>query len=264
MVENFFSYFLYFFLIGSSVGVVGYLFGLGGGIILVPILSFFGLSMHESIATSLVVIVFNSGAVSIEKLKDHSILLPITGILELSGILGAAIGGLAAQGLQSSSLKIVFSFFTLFMAILIWRRANDKTEDISQVTSDISDFGKNCPQEGNHTSNPYLWILGFGGGSLSALLGIGAGAMMVPALNTLLRVPFRMAAATSSYISGVFALVGAVVLFPYIRFETVAILIISVRLGTIFAHARLGKIESASLKRLFAGLLFIISIKMWF
>ena len=224
---------------------------------MVPFLNFMGFTMHESIGTSLAIIVFNSAAVSIEKLKNHEIDIYISGSIELFGVLGALAGGLVAQWLDGDFLKKVFSFFTLFMAVILFRGAMRPLT----LNQDQGEVGKNVTSA---LEIPVWTIsLGFVGGTLSALLGIGSGAFMVPAMHSIGGISFKRSAGTSSYVSGIFALVGAVVLFKHIHLELVPILLVAVRFGTYFAGSNLGKVKSLTLKRLFAVFLCIIGIKMW-
>ena len=89
--------------------------------------------------------------------------------------------------------------------------------------------------------------LGFLCGGLSSLLGIGSGAIMVPALNVAMRIPLNLAAGTSSYVTGVFAASGAALLHQNIRWPYVVMMSLGVVLGNKLSQKYLRKLGHRSI-----------------
>lgn len=269
-MEIFFQQSEFFFLPGLIVGLIGHIFGLGGGILMVPVMKAAGFSMHEAISSSLAVIVFNSIAVSYRKLKHNQIFLPATGPIEMSGIFGATVGSLVALALDSEALSKVFAVFATVMAILVIVR--NKSQSFTFVKRDSEGKGLAWsyfdPQIGKKLlveipSNRSTSAIGLVGGMLSSLLGIGSGAFMVPAMVVFSGYPIKVAAATSSYVSGIFAACGMIIMREHVMWEATIPLIFGVIGGTYLSERYVAKIQNEVVSWGLAILLILISIKMW-
>ena len=184
-----------------SAIVVGFLagfFGIGGGLIMVPVLfyifSFVGIEktivMHLAIGTSFLIIIPNSIISTITHMKFKAVNFNLVKTFGLFVILGVAIGTLFAVSLKTSSLVLIFSLMTMTFAIyfLIER------EKINPAPRDINLF--------------YRVVLGFLSGFFSAPMGIGGGVYNTPIFK-MFGYPINVAIGTSAAIGFLISLTGS-------------------------------------------------------
>jgi len=161
-----------FLLTGSLAGFTAGLLGVGGGLIIVPVLYFIFASqnidpahlMHMALATSLATIVFTSISSSYAHHKKKAVLWPIVFLLAPGICLGAWAGGIFASSLETDILKPVFGCFEFIVAIHLLRRHKTRTHAVS-IKPAIATAG------------------GLSIGFISAIVGIGGGTMTVPFLH---------------------------------------------------------------------------------
>ncbi|MBT7609601.1 MAG: sulfite exporter TauE/SafE family protein [Bacteriovoracaceae bacterium] len=164
--------FTVFLFIGLFSGFLAGLFGVGGGIILVPSLlisfKYFNFPqdylMHSVLATSLSCIIITSLNSSYTHLQKTSLDKPVFLNITLGITLGASSGGFVVKFLTSHQLQI---FFVLFLLLVTYKMFK----------------GFNLPAEQRHIPKPIYWFMGFIIGLKSALLGVGGGTLSVPLLN---------------------------------------------------------------------------------
>jgi len=243
---------------GTFAGLLGSMLGLGGGILIIPMLTLiFGVPMREAIGASLVcVIATSSGAASLYvKRRLCDVRLGMT--LELATTLGAVAGGVIAGLLNAQTLSILFSALLIYTAWSMIRK-RDEPESVG-----------NSGNKGNSYQVAHL-PLGMGAsffaGNVSGLLGVGGGVVKVPVMYMIMKVPLKTALATSNFMIGVTASAGAFVYFS--RGEVNPLVAGSTMLGT-FLGATLGsrllpKIRAEYLKRAFVLVLIYLSLEMLF
>ena len=189
---------LYFLIGGILAGLVGGMLGLGGGIIIVPLLHFiFVLEgfpssslMQVAITTSLATIIVTSISSTWVHHKKQAVIWPTVQHLAPGILIGAAIGALIADNLNSDVLRVFFGVFEILVAI--------------QIAFDLKPESKlNLPGRGG------LVISGGGIGFLSTILGIGGGTITVPFLH-FCRVPMKNAVAISAACGIPIAVAGCV------------------------------------------------------
>ncbi|WP_231844947.1 sulfite exporter TauE/SafE family protein [Methanocella arvoryzae] len=185
---------------GLIAGAFGGLLGLGGAVILVPVLTLgFGLPIHLAIPVSLISNIFVS-LTSVMSYRRRGLLHRRTiWIMNVWSVTGIILGTLVAAWSPDTRIKLLFGIFLLFMiaeAVLVKREI---------------DLGE--AQEPEKLNVPAFSALGFCMGLLGALLGIGGGTLAVPVQNSLLKVPLRNAIANSLATIVVSASVGAVTYF---------------------------------------------------
>jgi uncharacterized membrane protein YfcA len=243
---------------GMFAGLFGSVLGLGGGVLIIPMLTLlFGVPMREAIGASLVcVIATSSGAASLyvrRRLCD--IRLGMT--LELATTLGAIAGGVAAGLLRPQILCFLFSALLIYTSWTMLKR-KDKNK------------GSVDPNGGEGSRQVARLPLGMGAsffaGNVSGLLGVGGGIVKVPVMYLLMRVPLKTAVATSNFMIGVTASAGAFVYFS--RGEVHPLVAGSTMLG-VFVGATVGsrllsRIEAEYLKRAFVLVLAYLSLEMLF
>ena len=189
--------FLLYLILGACAGVLAGLFGVGGGLIIVPVLVFSftaqGFSTevltHVAVGTSLATIVFTSLNAVREHHKRGAVRWPIVGWMSVGIILGAALGALTADALKGPVLQKIIGVFAIMMAIQMAFELKPKAQ-------------------GQVPGKTGLSVAGVVIGWASAIFGIGGGSLTVPFLSAK-GVVMQQAVATSSAVGLPIALSGA-------------------------------------------------------
>ena len=259
------SDFLFMILGGVVAGLWGSVLGLGGGVLIIPMLTLiFGVPMREAIGASLVcVIATSSGAASLYvKRRLADIRLGMT--LELATTLGAIVGGLVAGIIKPQILSVLFSFLLIYTAWSMLRRKSELRNSASlnfpNASEDISS------PEYKTTNLPLGMGASFFAGNVSGLLGVGGGIIKVPVMYLFMGVPLKIAVATSNFMIGVTATASAFVYFsrgdvqPLIAGPTM----LGVFLGATFGSHLFPKVKAEFLKKLLSIVLFYVALEMIF
>jgi uncharacterized membrane protein YfcA len=204
---------------GTAAGVFGSLLGLGGGILIVPLLTLgFGLDLRQAVGVSLVSVIVTSGASAGVYLQRHVANLRLGMTLELFTAIGALIGGLVAFLLSDRVLAGLFAALLVYVAATMLRRgtadeaAPPDEADPSDAAAGDPPFSASLGGPGYAVRNVGYGAAGsVGAGVVSALLGIGGGLIKVPVMHVLMGVPLRVATATSNLMIGVTASASAVI-----------------------------------------------------
>jgi len=197
--------------LGFFAGLLGALTGIGGGVLLTPILALhFGIPIRQAIGTSLVAVITTSAASSSVHLQRHTTDIRLGMTLELATSFGAAVTAYLVGYFNRSVLEGLFAGFLLYSAIMILiRRGKIKAKDepLPAVNGDTVI----PPYE------PQRYPLGLAAslvaGGLSGLLGIGGGPIKVPVMFIFMNVPLMVATATSNFMIGVTAAASAIVYY---------------------------------------------------
>lgn len=196
---------------GFCAGLLGALTGIGGGVLLTPILALhFGIPIRQAIGTSLVAVITTSAASSSVHLQRHTTDIRLGMTLELATSLGAAVMAYLVGYFNRSVLEGLFAAFLLYSSIMILR-SGGKLKSDEQVAAMKNVNGEIPPYE------PRRYPLGLGAslvaGALSGLLGIGGGPIKVPVMFIFMNVPLMVATATSNFMIGVTAAASAIVYY---------------------------------------------------
>jgi uncharacterized protein len=208
---------------GAAAGIFGSLLGLGGGILIVPLLTLgFGLPLREAVGVSLVSVMMTSSAAAGVYLERHVANLRLGMTLELFTAIGALAGGSIAFLLDERMLSLLFAVLLAYVAFTMVRaRARDSIQGVEAPTIDLGldDEPSARPTvldrlggDGYQVRNLGRGVLGaLGAGVASALLGIGGGIIKVPLMHLAMGVPLRVATATSNLMIGITAAASAVI-----------------------------------------------------
>jgi len=236
---------------GLLAGFVGSLFGLGGGIIVVPALTLiFNMPVTVAVGTSLVSIVAVSTVAAIDFLKTGRADLELGIILATATSLGAVTGGLLSEFISSTIRYLLFSMVLMVAALNMARRR--RIMSIDQKYSSASNKALGCG-------------LSLIAGNVSGILGVGGGIVQIPMMRTVMKVPFKTAAATSSYMIGITVAPAAVIYMlrgDIDPFKSAAIILgafAGSRMGAAFSY----KITSLLLRLLFIGILIFMAYRMF-
>jgi len=242
---------------GLIAGLFGSLLGLGGGVLIIPLLTLvFGVPMKEAIGTSLIcVIATSSGAASLY-VRKHFADIRLAMTLELATTIGAIVGGLVAGIIKPEILTILFSVLLFYIALSMIRKRPEKNQET--VSSAPGDY--------QITNFSFGMGASFFAGNISGLLGVGGGVIKVPAMYLMMGVPLRIAVATSNFMIGVTATAGA---FVYYARGEVDLLVsgatmIGVFLGALVGSRILHLIKMEHLKKAFIIVLLYLSVEMLF
>lgn len=254
---------------GVVAGALGSLLGLGGGILLVPLLTLgFGLPLREAVGVSLVAVVMTSGAAASVYLERRVANLRLGMTLELFTAIGALAGGTVAFLLDERLLAGLFAILLAYTAVTMLRRPSaapdpDATDPGPSSTSDAFVDGLSGPGYAVH-SLPTGIAGSLFAGVVSALLGVGGGLIKVPVMHLAMGVPLRVSTATSNLMIGVTAAAGAIVYLlqdgidPYVAGPTVVGVFVGASVGSRLAH----RIEVRWLRLLFVVVLGYTAIQM--
>ncbi|MFL5321585.1 MAG: sulfite exporter TauE/SafE family protein [Myxococcaceae bacterium] len=236
---------------GTTAGLIGSLLGMGGGIMLVPLLVLgFGVPMEEAVPASLVCVVASSCGAAANFVENKLADVRLAMTLELATVAGALLGGLVAAFIPPAMLAVGFGLFALYVAL-----------NFLLVRTDL----------GASTATGYTPVnypLGIGGslvaGGVSALLGVGGGPLKVPLMAFGMRVPFKVASATSNLMIGVTA-AASVVGYAFrgqLQLNLAAPLVVGVLVGANVGSRLMVKAKPTLLKRLFALVLIVVAAQM--
>ena len=203
---------------GSSLiaGLVGALTGLGGGVVLVPLLSlFFKVDIRYAIGASLVSVIATSSGAAAAYVKEGFSNIRIGMFLEIATTLGALLGANLAARVSTHAIAIVFGVVLLFSAYFSRKTRSQAEREVppnplaTRLRLNGSFPDADGPRSYNVQHVPTGWALMFGAGAMSGLLGIGSGAMKVLAMDQAMRIPFKVSTTTSNFMIGVTAAASA-------------------------------------------------------
>ncbi len=163
-------------LVGIFIGTMSGFFGIGGGMILVPILLVLGIDIKDAIGISIVQMVFSSVYGSYLNHKKGSLVVGEGIFVGLGGFLGGYIGGYVTQSISDAVLQFTFMGLLLFALFRLFFSPNH--EDDSQTKS---------------LNKGLLFTIGVGIGIFSMTLGIGGSIILTPLLVGLLHYPLKKA-----------------------------------------------------------------------
>ena len=261
---------------GIATGLFGSLLGLGGGVLLVPLLTLgFDLPVREAVGVSLVCVIITSAASATVFLDRGTANLRLGMVLELFTAIGALVGGLIAFLLDERFLAGLFALLLLYTAATMFRpRGVAGDEGLAGPDLDGPDrpaatarsrVGDAMSGATYRVRRPIPGAIGgIGGGIMSALLGIGGGLIMVPVMHVVMGIPLRVATATSNLMIGVTASTSALVyLFkggiePYATGPAAVGVFVGAALGSRIAH----RVDTRLLRLLFAAVLTYTAVLM--
>jgi uncharacterized membrane protein YfcA len=198
---------------GSVVaGFLGALTGLGGGVVIVPLLVLaFGVDIHYAIGASLVSVIATSSGAAAAYVREGYSNIRVGMFLEIATTIGALSGATLAAKVPANGLAMVFGLVLLYSAYLSGRRtdhsspaaAPDRWSTALRLDSTYPTATGLQPYRVQHV--PAGFGLMYAAGVLSGLLGIGSGAVKVLALDHAMRLPFKVSTTTSNFMIGVTA-----------------------------------------------------------
>ena len=199
-------------------GLLGSLTGLGGGVVVIPVLTLgFGVDFHYAIGAALVASIATSSGSGSAYVKEGITNIRLGMFLEIATTIGAVVGAIIAVWLNNSTIAIIYGCVLILTAAMQQRRKSDHDGVVgSDLARRLKLFGTWPQRDGSMKA---YQLRGVGGGFsvmllagvLSGILGIGSGVLKVIAMDGIMKVPFKVSTTTSNFMMGVTACASAVV-----------------------------------------------------
>lgn len=269
--------------IGLVAGLLGSMLGVGGGILIVPILTLaLHLPIQVAIGSSLVAIVANACTAAGIYTKARLTNIKLGLLLETTTIPGAIIGGFAAAVIAPSILSALFGLVLIYVAYTMVTGQHFMSVDnqpdnhsvepgnsLDSLSSSLTDsyYDQNLNKVVTYkvTRTSAGLGAGFFAGALSSLLGVGGGIIKVPVMHLVMGVPMKAAIATSTFMIALTAATGAFIyqyygnIYPFI----IAPLVIGIVIGSRIGVELTQRTRGALLRRIFGVFLFLVAILMF-
>jgi uncharacterized membrane protein YfcA len=253
---------------GVAAGAFGSLLGLGGGLLIVPLLSVgFGLPLREAIGVSLVSVIVTSGAAAGVYLERRVANLRLGMTLELFTAAGAIAGGVLAFALEERVIAALFAVMLVYTAVSMIRRRPPEPDlaAAAPVGEPTAGWTESLHGPGYRVGSLAAGSLAsVGAGVVSALLGVGGGIVKVPVMHLVMGVPLRVATATSNLMIGVTASAGAIIYLlhgeiePSVAAPTALGVFAGATIGSRSAH----RVDVRLLRILFVVVLLVTALEM--
>lgn len=255
--------------IGFMVGGLGSMLGIGGGVLLIPLLTnVLGLPIKTAIGASIVSVIATSsaaGAVYVSRGMSHTRLAMV---MEIATTLGALAGGITAVLLSPNALSGIFGAVLLYVTYSMGRNSTNEATITTTGQLDTSYVDPLSNQTVKYGVKRLPAGLGasFLAGNVSGLLGIGGGVIKVPVMNLVMGMPMRAAIATSNFMIGITAATSAVIYYqrgfvdPRVAIPTALGVLAGAQVGSRIG----GKLQSNLLRQIFRVLLLFFAVLMFY
>jgi uncharacterized membrane protein YfcA len=270
------EFFLAVFALSAAAGLLGSLLGLGGGIIVIPALT---LLMHVdiryAIGASIVSVIATSSGAAAAYVREHLANMRVAMFLELATTSGALTGAYVAGLISTRWLYVIFGVLMGYSAIAMFRKRHDAEGSAvpADALCDRLDLHSDYYDQANGVHVAYRvtrarvgLALMYIAGLVSGLLGIGSGALKVPAMDLAMRLPIKVSTATSNFMIGVTAAASAGVYFargdinPFIAAPVAT----GVLGGATAGSKLLGRLQSSAIRTVFVVVLLWVSLQMFY
>ncbi|MFA6434413.1 MAG: sulfite exporter TauE/SafE family protein [Elusimicrobiales bacterium] len=254
-----------------GAGFLGSLTGLGGGIVIIPLLTtVFGMDIRYAIGASLVSVIATSSGAAAAYVREGFSNIRIGMFLEIATTAGALAGAFLALRMPTPAIALIFGLMLLQSAYVSSRHRDESAGQVKadRLASLLRLNGTYPAREGpvayNVASVPYGFGLMFIAGAISGLLGIGSGAVKVLAMDRAMRLPFKVSTATSNFMIGVTAAASAGIYLRrgYIDPGLTMPVMLGVLLGSSIGARRMFNAETKTLRIVFGGMIFLLALEM--
>lgn len=259
------------FISATTAGLVGSLTGLGGGVILIPLLTLvFRVDIHYAIGTSLISVIATSSGAAAAYVKEGITNIRLGMFLELATTIGAIAGAFLATYLSTSFIAILFGIVLFISAATSFIQQEEKihTTPVGGLSGKLklnssfpTDNGDQRYVVKNVTGGFVMMNIA---GIISGLLGIGSGALKVIAMDKIMQVPFKVSTTTSNFMIGVTAAASAGIYLKrgYIDPGLSMPVVLGVLLGAFLGTKILFAAKTKTLKLLFAIVVLVLAAEM--
>jgi len=267
---------LYALIISLGSGFLGALLGLGGGVIMVPLLIvLLDIPIHIAAGASIIAVVATSSAATSVYVKNEITNTRLGMFLELATTIGALSGASLMSVVSESFLQVLLGASLLYAAIVMFNKLrgtdtgwtnkpNDWLAERLNLGGSYWDDAIGAQVEYGVYRTVPTFLISYIAGIISGLLGIGGGGIKVPAMNVISNIPMKVSVATSNFMIGVTASASALVYLRhgYCDFFITAPVVLGTLIGSNLGARATNQIQGLSLKRLFVLVLLILGLRM--
>ena len=252
-------------------GLLGSLTGLGGGVVIIPLLTLcFGVDFHYAVGAALVSSIATSSGSGSAYVKEGITNIRLGMVLEIATTIGAVAGAVVAIWMNNSVISIIYGGVLVLTAVMQQVKHNRHEHVVGSPLAKRLKLFDTFPQKDG--TKQYYELTNVGGGfavmllagMLSGILGIGSGVLKVIAMDGIMKVPFKVSTTTSNFMMGVTACASAVVYIQ--RGNIVPGLALPVLIGVLFGALTgaklLKRLDVSLLRKIFAIAILAVAVNM--
>jgi len=251
-------------------GLLGALTGLGGGVVIVPVLAIlFHVDLRYAIGASLVSVIATSSGSAVSYVREGFSNVRIGMFLEVATTLGALVGAYLTARISTHAIGIVFGVTLVYSAWSTFRQSHGPAPQTHNALAERlnlrGDYPEGKSREAYVAQNvPAGFGIMFIAGILSGLLGIGSGAVKVLAMDHAMKLPFKVSTTTSNFMIGVTAAASAGVYLGrgYIAPGLAAPVMLGVLAGSLIGARMLVRMRVPVLRVIFAVVIVALGVEM--
>ncbi|MBZ5617584.1 MAG: sulfite exporter TauE/SafE family protein [Acidobacteriia bacterium] len=256
--------------VSAVAGFLGSLTGLGGGVVITPVLTLLlGVDFHFAMGATLVSVIATSSGAAAAYVKEGFSNIRVGMFLEIATTLGAVAGAHLTAVVPTSALAVIFGGVLLYSVWHTLQKPFDPSgSEPDPLATRLKLDGSYPGSEGKiryHVQRVKAgFSLMFGAGLLSGLLGIGSGAMKVIAMDQVMRIPFKVSTTTSNFMIGVTAAAstGVYLSHGYIAPGLAMPVMLGVLTGSVAGSRQLMGTGTRVLRWVFAGVVGVMAAEM--
>lgn len=255
-------------------GVLGALIGLGGGVLIVPMLTLiFGLPIQYAIGASIIAVIATSSGAAVAYVRDNVTNVRLGTFLGIATTAGAISGALLSGILSAPLLFIIFGIVLLISIVpLLFKLGeeipsgvhNDRLAHALSLSGTYQDqhLGREITYEVTRTRLG-LFVM-YVAGVISGLLGVGSGTFKVLAMDTIMRLPMKVSTTTSNFMIGVTAAASAGIYFARgdVQPLIAAPVALGVLLGALLGARLLMYLSNRTLRLIFIPVMAVVAVQM--
>ncbi|MGI9862365.1 sulfite exporter TauE/SafE family protein [Moorella naiadis] len=271
-----FSFSLILLIFAGSVlaGLVGSLLGLGGGIIIIPILTLLlNIDIRYAIGASIVSVIATSSGAAAAYIRDRITNIRIGMFLEMATTTGAITGAYLGGLISPRVLYIIFAVVLGYSTLAMFKRRNVELPEgveahplAKKLNLEGSYYDQVLNRPVAYTSTGVYEGFGvmYGAGVISGLLGIGSGIFKVMAMDMFMKLPMKVSTATSNFMIGVTAAASAGIYFTRgdIHPAIAAPVALGVVTGATLGTRLMVRLRNTTLRKIFVPVLLYVSLQM--
>ena len=254
-----------------AAGLVGSLTGLGGGVVLIPLLTLgFHVDIRYAIGASLISVIATSSGAAAAYVREGYSNVRIGMFLEMATTFGALLGAYLAARVPTRGLAMIFGLVLIYSAWLSRRRNTNTTRhevenpwsDRLKMSGEYPEQDEICYYKVDRIAGGFATMLG--AGTLSGLLGIGSGAVKVLAMDKVMRIPFKVSTTTSNFMIGVTAAASAGIYLArgYVDAGLAFPVMLGVLAGSLLGARILVQSRASMLRKIFAVVIVALGVEM--
>ncbi|HEV2487936.1 MAG TPA: sulfite exporter TauE/SafE family protein [Terracidiphilus sp.] len=262
-------------LFGTSIlaGFLGAMTGLGGGVVIVPVLCLlFKVDLHYALGASLISVIATSSGAAAAYVREGFSNIRIGMFLEVATTLGALLGAYLTAKVSGNWIGVIFGLVLLYSAWTSVHQTNDAPKSSQpDVLAMRLNLRGSYPVDGGREDYvaqhvPSAFGIMFGAGTLSGLLGIGSGAVKVLAMDHAMKLPFKVSTTTSNFMIGVTAAASAGIYLSrgYILPALSMPVMLGVLVGSLVGSRTLAHVQAKTIRIAFVMVIVALGLEMIF